>query len=431
LTVLLLTVRGVLGVADEGGRRPMANVQTIAAELLGGNALPLADKALSAPYAVSFDDIVKAHHVLDGPAPASNGNRAHAHAQLQQLWKQFESREGSLESSFFGTYGTTGAALTSHLQPRGRFPFRRPAIRPRLHVALNLASADHAAELVSRYERIRLRADTLLCGDESENVMRLVYDRVCRLIRIIDQMLALDELQANAQLTGSGAIVFANGAATAAESPARESPAATRRRQADEKARRKALMADVEKKVSNALLVARTEASQAEDLCTQAVRRSALMAYFVGMLFGVVVFTVLGFLFGQLLSSVSITGFNLQRFETVFIAGAVGAVVSVMSRMSSDESWLEYETGRSYLRLLGMFRPLIGAIFGVALYVGITSGVLQFIKPPSDPNAVFFFFAFIAFLAGFSERWARDILVPPEPASSSSRAAGGSAGAGA
>jgi hypothetical protein len=254
---------------------------------------------------------------------------------------------------------------------------------------------------------------------------------VCRLIRIIDQILVLDELQARAELNGiAGAIVFGNGPAATVEPLANESAKDARRRRADEKARRKAVIADLEKKVSNALVVAHKEATQAEDLCTQAVRRSALMAYFVGMLFGVVVFTVVGSLFGLLLSSASISGFNVQRFETVFISGAVGAVVSVMSRMSSDESWLEYETGRSYLRLLGMFRPLIGAIFGVALYVGITSGVLQFIKPPSDPNAVFFFFAFVAFLAGFSERWARDILVPPQTDSSGTPAASPSVVAG-
>ena len=123
----------------------MTSMTTIASEILGHKALPAANSSVAAPYAVSFDDIVKAHNVLDGPAPASNGDRAEAHVNLQQLWKEFESHEGSLESSFFGAYGTTGAALTSHLQAQGRFPFRRPVIRPRLHVALNLASADRAA----------------------------------------------------------------------------------------------------------------------------------------------------------------------------------------------------------------------------------------------------------------------------------------------
>jgi hypothetical protein len=130
------------------------------------------------------------------------------------------------------------------------------------------------------------------------------------------------------------------------------------------------------------------------------------------MLVGIVAFTALGVVLSLLLSNVHIAGFDRERFVTVFIAGAVGAIVSVMSRMSSGDSWLEHETARGYLRLLGMFRPLIGAIFGVALYFGIQSGVLQFIKPPTSADAVFFFFAFIAFLAGFSERWASDIIVP-------------------
>jgi hypothetical protein len=160
------------------------------------------------------------------------------------------------------------------------------------------------------------------------------------------------------------------------------------------------------------LSVAKTEAVQAEELCNRAVRRGAMMAYFVGMLVGILIFTGLGVGLSVLLSHVEIVGFKEERFLTVFIAGAVGAIVSVMTRMSSEDKWLEYETARSYLRVLGMFRPLIGAIFGVALYFGIQSGVLEFIQPPKDPNAVFFFFAFIAFLAGFSERWASDVLVP-------------------
>jgi hypothetical protein len=107
---------------------------------------------------------------------------------------------------------------------------------------------------------------------------------------------------------------------------------------------------------------------------------------------------------------VDVTGFNLERFLTTFIAGAVGAIVSVMTRLSGSGVAIDYETGRGYLALLGAFRPLIGATFGVALYFGIASGILQ-TAIPTDANEVFVFFAFIAFLAGFSERWAKDMLV--------------------
>jgi hypothetical protein len=149
---------------------------------------------------------------------------------------------------------------------------------------------------------------------------------------------------------------------------------------------------------------------QAADLCYRAVRRRATMAYFDGMLLGALVFTGVGIVLGHILAGVDISGFDLERFLTTFIAGAVGAIVSVMTRMSGSEVTIDYETGRGYLAVLGAFRPLIGAIFGVALYFGISSGILQ-AAVPKESNEVFFYFAFISFLAGFSERWAKDTVV--------------------
>jgi hypothetical protein len=236
--------------------------------------------------------------------------------------------------------------------------------------------------------------------------MRVLYDRICRIVRIVDQMLAVEKFRANARLDNIEA-VFGRDLTAASGSVAEDS-----KQKAARIAARRVEIERADKRIRNALAVATTEALQAEELCIRAVRRGAMMAYFVGMLAGVVVFSLLGVGIATLLSHVEIIGFNIESFLTVFIAGAVGAIVSVMSRMSAGDTWLEYETARSYLRLLGMFRPLIGAIFGVALYFGIESGVLQFIKPPADHHAVFFFFAFVAFLAGFSERWASDVLVP-------------------
>jgi len=188
---------------------------------------------------------------------------------------------------------------------------------------------------------------------------------------------------------------------------------------------RRNITGDYTRRIQTALAVAKTEATQAEELCSRAVRRGAMMAYFVGMVIGILIFTAMGVGLSILLSHVEIVGFDEERFLTVFVAGAVGAIVSVMTRMSAGDGWLDYETARSYLRVLGMFRPLIGAIFGVALYFGIQSSVLEFIQPPRDSHEVFFFFAFIAFLAGFSERWASDVLVPikQDIPSSTSRAA--------
>jgi hypothetical protein len=233
----------------------------------------------------------------------------------------------------------------------------------------------------------------------------LLYDRICRVIRIVDQIVALRQFKSETHYDTLAEVLADNGPATA-------SAIAPPSDDGKQKPSRRGELADAPKRIAKALAIAEKEAEQAEILCDRAVRRGAMMAYFVGMLIGIVVFTTLGVLLSILLSHVHIGGFSVEFFLTVFIAGALGAVVSVMTRMSSGDSWLEFETARSYLRILGMFRPLIGAIFGVALYFGIHSGVLQFIQPPRTTNGNFFFYAFIAFLAGFSERWASDILVP-------------------
>ena len=58
--------------------------------------------------------------------------------------------------------------------------------------------------------------------------------------------------------------------------------------------------------------------------------------------------------------------------------------------------------------MLGAFRPVIGMVMGAAMWVLTASGVLTIL--PSDPSKLTFFRILTAFLAGFSERWAQDML---------------------
>jgi hypothetical protein len=89
-------------------------------------------------------------------------------------------------------------------------------------------------------------------------------------------------------------------------------------------------------------------------------------------------------------------------------AGALGALVSVMSRMASAKGKfsLDYEVGRKAIRRLGMVRPVLGATFGVAAFLVVNSGALQL-----DLNENrFYMLTAAAFLAGFSERWTKVLL---------------------
>src|SRR5438105_3199475 len=98
------------------------------------------------------------------------------------------------------------------------------------------------------------------------------------------------------------------------------------------------------------------------------------------------------------------------RTQDLFIAvamGALGAIISVMSRMAGRGSFsADYEGGRKMVRRLGSLRPFIGAIFALALYFGFASRLVQL----GTEQRTIDFYATVSFLAGFSERWARVML---------------------
>jgi len=95
---------------------------------------------------------------------------------------------------------------------------------------------------------------------------------------------------------------------------------------------------------------------------------------------------------------------------TIWLAGAVGAVVSVMQRVSSDSLVLHHEAGRAELFLLGAIRPVLGGAIAVALYSLFNGGIVDFAMPDGAKRDLYYF-AGIGFLSGFSERFAQDMLV--------------------
>jgi hypothetical protein len=154
------------------------------------------------------------------------------------------------------------------------------------------------------------------------------------------------------------------------------------------------------------------EIDRLERYYDRAASKSARIWYFAGMLCGLLGVIALGavipfviMLFGHL----DLATTSMRRFYACFVAGAVGAIVSVMTRMrDEDRIKLDYEVGELLIVLLGAFRPLLGAIFGVVAYFAIEGGVIGLTAPTGHP--AFFYYALFAFLAGFSERFAHVIL---------------------
>ena len=154
----------------------------------------------------------------------------------------------------------------------------------------------------------------------------------------------------------------------------------------------------------------RDEVERLERYYHRAGTKAARIWYFGGMLAGlgaVAVFgTVIPFAIRQF-ATFDLTSDQARTFYACFVAGALGAMVSVMTRMRDEKTiQLDYEVGELLIMMLGAFRPILGSIFGVLTYLTIESGVLP-LTPPDGRKV--FYYAVFAFAAGFSERFAHVI----------------------
>lgn len=107
------------------------------------------------------------------------------------------------------------------------------------------------------------------------------------------------------------------------------------------------------------------------------------------------------------------------------VAGALGAVVSVIQRINSGKFELEYDVGGPYTFFLGGLRPLIGGVFAMAITFAFTGGLLQLpVASRESTDHRHLALLVLAFLAGFSERWAQDALTAIVPVAPSDAAQG-------
>jgi hypothetical protein len=143
---------------------------------------------------------------------------------------------------------------------------------------------------------------------------------------------------------------------------------------------------------------------QARGYYDRSAQRQAQIEYFIGMAAG------LALLFGGLFALVLLTDARVGSEPLLYtpLAAGLGAFVSVLARMTRGQLQLSYESGRTIMRLLGLIRPLLGGLFGPAVYVLLAGGLLS-IHPPSADRELLYYLG-IAFVAGFSERFAQDMV---------------------
>jgi hypothetical protein len=150
----------------------------------------------------------------------------------------------------------------------------------------------------------------------------------------------------------------------------------------------------------------RTRLAKIETYYRNAAVRSGQIVYVGGMLLGMSLMIPLAIAGGFILwrHPLNVLGIGL----ICFCVGAVGALMSVMSRLSSGKVRVDWEFGKDTLRTLGSLRPFVGAVFGVMTFIALRSGVIADL---SNRQGRSYYYIVFAFAAGFSERLAQDMLL--------------------
>jgi hypothetical protein len=323
-------------------------------------AVPLAEEV--SPHAVSareasFPELVWAHFLWERDLHSGVPVQPQIEQRYRDALANFERDHGEIVDSYWSTVSASAVALTVN---RPRSLLRWIGVEPRIefHRETDWVTkhAPQTAETLQRCELLAIRASEILRGTPERIAMRRLHAVASHLLGFVDRF-------------------------DGRPAPEPERIFTTAQEQ---------------------------ELRRIDSYYRRAAANAGRLVYFSGMMYGALAVAVLGVLMAVVLGGLGATETTLKTFFACYAAGSVGAIVSVMSRMSSNEKFtIEYDVGRTPLRWLGSFRPVLGAVFGVAAYYLLQSDILR--TDPPDGNARFFYYGILAFVAGFSERTAKVI----------------------
>jgi len=274
-----------------------------------------------------------------------------AEQDYQDKLAAFQKKYGQIIDAYWCTHEISGVALTARREWgwRGLFPHRE--LVTQLHGATDWATrhSQEISEELYACQALAIRANEVLLGTSERIVMQLLMALSARLLAVVDR---------------------------------EDAPSAS--------------------VVARATADSHHQLQEIRSYYNRAGQKAVRIFYVGGMLGG------LGLLAIALLALWAF-GASTEVLATV-VMGGVGAVVSVLMRMANRDNMfqLDHEVGQKEARRLGGFRPFIGAVFGAVLYLGTVSGLVEI--GASVASKTLPFYAVVAFLAGFSERWTKVVL---------------------
>ena len=276
---------------------------------------------------------------------------AHAAQAYDDARAAFEKRHGELVNAYWCSHVESAVALTQKRRLRG-------AVGPvwGFHRETDWATQDFpdVAAQLHRCDELAVRASAVLKSVRQRICLQLVFASASHLLGLVD---------ARAGNSGEAA-------------------------------------------VAGAVAKERAAIDKAEAYYHEAANGQAQMAYFAGMAMVTGVLTIFATIFLTLSWATPVAA---------LIAGAVGAVVSVVQRINSGKFELATDVG-GYPCFLGGLRPLIGGAFAMVISFAVTGGLLHLpVAAGESTDHRRLALLVLGFFAGFSERWAQDTLTSIVP----------------
>ena len=352
---------------------------------------------------VSFSDVARAHYEWDA---RTDGADERARQEFERKLELFETWSRSeLVEAYWCRRRASAVALAQieaapdrSLRQRLRRLVRGPvAPEFRLYRETDWLTGDFSklADLLHECDVLAVKAIYGLEGFQQALVMQWLLKVESHVLGYIEWRHPPDLVQLERQ------------EARAETADAKPQPIDKKREQVERK-RREAVMAQLD----NFYVRVMRELNKIEDYYQAAGEKRARLNYVAGMVTtGMVAVTIAAVGAGVVLSIFGLLDLHhpgVRRFYACLLAGAFGAVVSVLIRMSGRGGGftIDHELGSFGVRRLGAFRPLIGAVSGV-----IVSFLVQTSLVPIEKQSLSIeFYVVVAFLAGFSERWTKVVL---------------------
>jgi hypothetical protein len=317
--------------------------------------------APSPEHRVTFPDLVRIHfrwrQAVAADALAAEDEQQRLADAYHNALARFEDEHGELVNAYWCADVESAVALTAG-RPNSGWLRRLLSVSPKFHRVSDWATKDEPdiARALHQCDELAIRAGEVLRGRSRRISIQLVMTSACHLLSLID---ARGEDR---------------------------SPAAHRA----------------------AVAVEQRELAKLRRGYREAANGDAQLVYFLGMAFGI---ALLALLYLSANSVLSAEGVEERTIIGCLVAGALGAVVSVIARINSGTFALDFDVARGYTLFLGALRPVIGSVFGLLSFFMLTSKFVQFFDiPPEGTIERFYFLCVIGFAAGFSERWAQDTL---------------------